>query len=98
MTMTTEIRFAEDLESRTLLSSASVSGGVLHIVGDLKTANVITVRRDDNGIVANINGVDRRFSSCDVITRILIDGGNKADRLAVNEDAQLLGVPVEMRG
>ena len=54
--MTTEIRFAEELESRTLLSSATVSAGVLHIIGVLKTANVITVRRNDNGaITASIN-------------------------------------------
>jgi len=96
--MITEIRFADELESRTLLSSVSVSGGVLHIVGDQKSANSITVARNSAGVItANINGRRRSFA-CDVITKVVIDGGALADRLAINEDAQLLGVPVEIKG
>ena len=97
--MLANISLAEELESRCLLSSASVSGGVLHVVGDLKTANVIVVRRDSNNqIVANINGHEQSFSVCDVINKVIIDGGNKADKLEINETDAALGVPVLMNG
>ena len=91
---------SEMLESRTLLSSASVSDGVLHIQGDLKTANSISVHRTNSvDITVSINGKDQVFSSaCNDITQIVIDGGNLADRLVVNESDGPLGIPVVMNG
>jgi Ca2+-binding RTX toxin-like protein len=90
----------EALESRTLLSSAVVSQGVLHVTGDLNTANTITVRRtSDTEITVSIAGKsDQVFGACDLITKVLIDGGDKADRLAIDESAMALGLPVEING
>ena len=88
------------LESRTLLSSAGVTQSVLHIVGDASSANTITVRRtSDTEITVSMNGkADQVFGQCDTITGIDIKGGSGADRLAVDESSQALGVGVSMEG
>src|SRR4051794_3145680 len=90
---------AEELESRVLLSSAAVSKGVLTIIGDLKTANSISVHRSsDSTVTVSINGREQDFGLCDQITRVVIEGGNQADRLVINEDDRLLNLPVLMNG
>jgi Ca2+-binding RTX toxin-like protein len=97
--MSSNIPFTEALESRTLLSSAFISQTVLNIVGDLKTANAISVHRTgDNEITVSINGKDTVFGSCDPITKVVIDGGNQADKLVINETDRPLNLPVEMNG
>src|SRR5258706_1062020 len=94
------LSISELLESRTLLSSAGVSQGVLHIVGDVNSANTITVRRtsDTEITVSMSDKPDQVFGNCDTITKVVIDGGDKADRLAIDESARALGVPVEING
>jgi Ca2+-binding RTX toxin-like protein len=91
---------SEQLESRLLLSSASLSKGVLHIQGDTATANDITVRRTaDNQVAVSFNdGEEQLFGDCDQITKVLIDGGAEDDTLAIDEDERTLNLVVEMNG
>ena len=97
--MSSILPLSEILESRTLLSSASISQGVLRIVGDQNTANNISVKRtSDTEVSVTINGHTQVFGACDTITGVAIHGGDKADRLAIDETGQLLAVPVTIDG
>jgi Ca2+-binding RTX toxin-like protein len=94
------INLTEELERRALLSSATLSTGVLTIEGDVGTANNIVLRRtaeNELGVVIN-GGEEKLFGGCDLVTRIIVNGGNEADRLAVDESARELGIAVEMNG
>ena len=98
--MSHHIHLTEPLESRTLLSSATLVAGVLTIEGDVGTANNIVLRRTEEnemGVVIN-GGAEKLFGGCDLVTRIIINGGNEADRLAVDESARELGIGVEING
>lgn len=97
--MSFNLPLSEILESRTLLSSAFVQQGVLHVAGNLKSANNISVRRSgDHQIIVTINGKEQAFGGCDPVNKVIIEGGNKADRLSVNENSGPLGLAVVMNG
>ena len=97
--MSSILPVSEMLESRTLLSSAFINNTVLTIIGDLKTANNISVHRTgDNEITVSMNGKDQVFGPCDPITKVVIEGGNKPDKLVINESDRPLDLPVLMNG
>jgi hypothetical protein len=73
----------EPLESRELMSSVTLSDGVLTIEGDAAARNRITVRADTKRLVTTVvNGRKQRFSRLG-LNSIRITGGNDNDIISV---------------
>jgi hypothetical protein len=68
-------RLLELLEGRRLLSSASLSGGVLTITGNSSSANDLGAYVSGSNIVAEHNGATQSFSSSSV-SKNVIKGGS----------------------
>jgi hypothetical protein len=75
----------EALEARTLLSSTTVSGGLMTIVGDTTTANTISVVKSGSNYVATVNGTATTYATSSV-TKFNITGGSAADSISFGSD------------
>jgi len=75
----------ETLEGRRLLSSATLSSGVLKITGNSSSANNLGVSVSGTSLVASHNGATQSFSASSV-TRIEIAGGSSADKIWIKSD------------
>ena len=78
-------RLLELLEGRRLLSSASLSGGVLTITGNSSSANDLGAYVSGSNIVAQHNGATKSYSSSSV-TKIVINGGSSSDNIWLTKD------------
>jgi Ca2+-binding RTX toxin-like protein len=94
----------ESLESRALLSAASVAGGALVVTGDNGGANVIHVANSEDGLSLDVSitsttkkGATKEFAASFLkslgFTSIIVRGGNQADTIAVGSDDS----PVEIK-
>jgi hypothetical protein len=75
----------ETLEGRRLLSSATLSSGVLKITGNSSSSNNLGVSVSGTSLVASHNGATQSFSASSV-TRIEIAGGSSADKIWIKSD------------
>ena len=75
----------EHLEGRRLLSSASLSGGILRIVGNSSSANTLGVWQSGSSLIAVHNGTSKSYSASSV-SRIEIVGGSSGDNIWVHEN------------
>lgn len=75
----------ESLEPRQLLSSVSLTSGVLNVVGNTSGDNVLTVdyRNNNKDIIAIIGALSKTYSASS-ISSINIVGGSGVDRVYVN--------------
>ena len=74
----------ETLEGRQMLSSVSLSGGVLTLSGDNGRTNVLSVSRGGNQVLAEAN--DRKvWYDYNKVNSIRITGGDRNDRVSVSD-------------
>jgi hypothetical protein len=75
----------ETLEGRRLLSSATLSSGILKVTGNSSSTNNLGVSVSGTSLVASHNGATQSFSASSV-TRIEITGGSSADKIWIKSD------------
>jgi Ca2+-binding RTX toxin-like protein len=75
----------ETLEARRLLSSATLSSGILKITGNSSSANNLGVSVSGTSLVASHNGATQSFSASSV-NSIEIVGGSSADKIWIKSD------------
>ena len=87
----------EELESRRLMTTVALDGGLLSVLGDDGRANDLSVQfdgADRSRLVADANGDRRVFDAADVV-RIRIVGGDESDVIAVGD---AVDVPADLDG
>jgi hypothetical protein len=77
----------EALEGRRLLSSVSLSGGTLTIIGNVNSDNSLGVWKNGSNLVATHNGTSKSYASSSV-KKIAIHGGKEDDTLWITPDVQ----------
>ncbi len=75
-------RLIESLESRRLLSSATLNGGLLRVLGDSETTNDIAITVSGDDLVVAHNGNTDTFAKADV-RHVLVRGGAESDTVNV---------------
>lgn len=79
----------EAMESRKLMSSISLNGSELQIIGDPRASNAVSVNVDIGGqIVAHVNDARQVFALAAVTSVAIVTGGG-ADRVEVSPDLAL---------
>jgi hypothetical protein len=81
----------ETLEGRRLLSSVSLSSGVLKITGNSSSANNLGVSVSGSNLVASHNGATQSYSASSV-SRIEIIGGSSADNIWIKPEVTVSSV------
>ena len=94
----------EALERRTLFSSAVFAGGLLRVIGDVRSANTITVANsaDQASVTVTIDSVNvlnqpqptvsKTFSKALVINSVWIRGGVLRDTISVGQANDAAGI------
>ena len=75
----------ETLEKRQMLSSVSLSGGLLTLNGDSATSNTLSVARSGNAVQVIVNDNETWYKDYFAINAIRINGGNANDRITVSD-------------
>jgi Ca2+-binding RTX toxin-like protein len=89
------------LESRQLLSSATLASGVLRVRGDDGVRDVIALRLNENQsqIIVTINDVDLSPFEASSVTRITVNGKGDHDNIRIDEvNGRLVGFKIELYG
>jgi len=90
----------ETLESRQLLASAVLSGGVLSIVGDAKVRNQIVIATGTSGLTVDVsfNGIASQTFPISDIQSITATGAGKTDKITVDETNGAIARPITLYG
>lgn len=91
----------ESLEARQLLSSATLTSGVLRVRGDDGVRDAIALRLSDNQsqIIVTLNDVDLAPFAAANVTRITVNGKGNHDNIRIDEvNGRLTGFKIEIYG